>query len=57
MYDKLLKELERAIVVGKHNVEGKALTEILDLIIKIKTIQAMDVSADLIRVSREVGKN
>ena len=59
MYDKLLKGLEENLW-GNYDVEVldyKKLSELADLIIKIKTIQALDTSADLIRASREVGKN
>ena len=58
MYDELLKELELAMNSGYRDFPKETpLGEMLDLIIKIKTIQAMDVSADLIRVSRRVGRN
>ena len=60
MYDELLEQLEAVInngvkerVLIKHDVMSK----ILDNIIKIKTIQALDTSADLIRASRQVGRN
>jgi len=54
MYDKLLKEVEEDIWKAFNN---KKLAEYLDIIIKIKTIQALDTSADLIRASRQVGRN
>ena len=53
MYDKLLKEIEDWIFSG-HTLSDEAYKTHLDLIIKIKTIQAMDVSAELIRESRHV---
>ena len=56
MYDKLLKKLEDWIF-SEHTISNEAISNYLDLIIKIKTIQALDTSADLIRASREVGKN
>ncbi len=49
-YKKLLKEVEGWI----GTTDSKCLASYLDLIIKIKTIQAMDVSAELIEVSRKV---
>ena len=53
MYEKLLKQLEEQLVYNKNfNIEEDS--KIADLIIKIKTIQAMDVSAELIRESRGV---
>ena len=56
MYDELLKDLEHLITsTSDRNIDEYG--KLLDLIIKIKTIQAMDVSADLIRASMEVGKN
>ena len=55
MYDKLLKEVESWILKDSLNV--KQMTDYLDIIIKIKTIQALDTSADLIRASRQVGRN
>ena len=54
MYEVLLKQLE---ITLKNGVIGKELSGILDLIIKIKTIQAMDVSAELIAYSRRVSRN
>jgi len=56
MYDKLLKELEDWIFSG-HTISGEALSLHLDNIIKIKTIQALDVSAELIANSRRVSRN
>ncbi len=50
-YKKLLKKVEGWIV---GTTDSKCLASYLDLIIKIKTIQAMDVSAELIEVSRKV---
>jgi len=59
MYDKLLKQVESWVLTKDKmtTVSTKALSEYLDLIIKIKTIQALDTSADLIRASRQVGRN
>ena len=58
MYEKLLKELEVAINGGYRDFPKETpLGDVLDIIIKIKTIQALDTSADLIRASRQVGRN
>ena len=58
MYEKLLKEIELGIETGFRNFPKEApLTEILDLIIKIKTIQAMDISKELIAESRRISRN
>jgi len=57
MYEKLLKILEKRLSECTSDWNLKEATNITDLIIKIKTIQAMDVSADLIRASRQVGRN
>jgi len=54
MYEKLLKKVEGWV---ENTVSSKNLGSYLDLIIKIKTIQALDTSADLIRASRQVGRN
>ena len=56
MYDKLLKEIEDWIFSG-HTLSDGAYSTHLDLIIKIKTIQAMDVAAELIAYSRRVSRN
>ena len=54
MYDELLKNFEENLVkVGDY----KNLGELLDLIIKIKTIQYMDVQAELVAYSRRVSRN
>ena len=55
MYEKLLKEVESWIL--KDSLSTKQVAEYLDIIIKIKTIQALDTSADLIKASRQVGRN
>lgn len=55
MYDKLLEKIEGWINLETTSTEG--ITNYLDLILKIKTIQAMDVSAELIRESRKVSRN
>jgi len=57
MYDKLLKILEKRLSECTSHWDLKEATNITDLIIKIKTIQALDTSADLIRASRQVGRN
>jgi len=59
MYDELLKKVESWVLTKDKmtTVSTKQLAEYLDLIIKIKTIQALDTSADLIRSSRQVGRN
>jgi hypothetical protein len=57
MYEKLLEILEKKI---NHLIDKDLLEDwsgiLLDLIIKIKTIQAMDISAELIRESRNILK-
>lgn len=59
MYDKLLKQVESWILTKEKmtTVNTKTLNDYLDCIIKIKTIQAMDVNAELIRASRRVSRN
>ena len=55
MYEKLLIELETSINAGTRNIEGThTLTELLDLIIKIKTIQMMDKSAGMLDESQKM---
>ena len=58
MYDKVLAQVEQwlKISMGKPGSINEIINE-LDLIIKIKTIQAMDVSAELIAYSRRVSRN
>jgi len=56
MYEKLLKQLEEQLVYNKNfNIEEDS--KIADLIIKIKTIQALDTSAELIADSRQALRN
>jgi len=55
MYDKLLKEIEKRLEGGSADIDE--LNKKLEAIIKIKTIQAMDVSAELIAYSRRVSRN
>ena len=55
MYDKILKEIEEYISTG--TITAEALAKHLDNIIKIKTIQALDTSAELIAESRRVSRN
>lgn len=57
MYEKYIKELEDLIKKGDYFRDLDRCAKLLDLIIKIKTIQALDTSADLIRASRQVGRN
>ena len=58
MYQIILDSLEPKFEVAYDMDEDyKKLGEMLDLIIKIKTIQAMDVSAELIRESRRILRN
>ena len=52
MYDKLLKEYEGMLKLDYRPLDD--ISKILDAIIKIKTIQAMDVSAGLIEASKKV---
>jgi len=62
MYEKILKNVE-AVIKQESNfnkiedIPDITLSMHLDLIIKIKTIQAMDVSAELIRESRRISRN
>jgi len=55
MYDKYLKELEEKLECGSVNIDD--FNKKLEAVIKIKTIQAMDVSAELIRESRRISRN
>ena len=60
MYDKILKGVEENLELNYDNAEVmdyQKLSLIADLIIKIKTIQALDVSAELIRESRRISRN
>jgi len=72
MYDKHLKELEEQLDLVFNNMFGddelseiirgnidlvQKATDLADLIIKIKTIQALDTSAELIQASRRVSRN
>jgi len=59
MYEKLLKDLEDCLILtmSRKNWDIDKASKVADLIIKIKTIQALDTSADLIRASRQVSKN
>jgi len=59
MYEKLLKDLEDCLelTISKKGWDIDKTSKLADLIIKIKTIQALDTSADLIRASRQVGRN
>jgi len=59
MYDELLKEVESWVLTKDKmtTVSTEALTDYLDIIIKIKTIQYMDVQAELIQASRRVSRN
>ena len=60
MYDKILKGVEENLELNYDNAEVmdyQKLSLIADLILKIKTIQAMDVSAELIANSRRVSRN
>jgi len=56
MYEKLLKEIEDWLFSG-HTLSDEAYSTHLDLIIKIKTIQALDTNAELIQASRRVSRN
>lgn len=56
MYDKTLEKLEERLI-GLNLLDVEEASKVADLIIKIKTIQAMDVSADLIRASMRVSRN
>jgi len=56
MYEKLVKDLEH-LITNTSNRDIDEYGKLLDLIIKIKTIQALDVSAELIKESRKVSIN
>ena len=58
MYDKLLTQVEQWLKssMGKPESINEIINE-LDLIIKIKTIQYMDVQAELVAYSRRVSRN
>ena len=58
MYEKILAQIEQWLKVsmGKPESINEIINE-LDLIIKIKTIQALDTSAELIAASRRVSRN
>lgn len=53
MFEKTLEKLEERLI-GLNLLDVEEANKTADLIIKIKTIQAMDVSAELIRESRKV---
>jgi len=58
LYEGLLKDYEDSIVLVVNKYEDyKIVDGLLGVIIKIKTIQAMDVSAELIQASRRVSRN
>ena len=58
MYDKLLKEIELGIETGVRNFPKETpLADVLDIIIKIKTIQMMDKSAGMLDESKEIMGN
>jgi len=58
LYEGLLKDYEDSIVLVVNKYEDyKIVDGLLGVIIKIKTIQAMDVSAELIRESRRILRN
>ena len=60
MYDKLLEQLEAVINNGVNervNIKWEVMSDALDCIIKIKTIQYMDVQAELVAYSRRVSRN
>ena len=54
MYDKILKNFEDNIVNVK---DYKSLGDLLDLIIKIKTIQYMDLQTEILQAGRQVSRN
>ena len=58
MYDKLIKEIEDIINNTTDRLNDyKIMAGLLDNIIKIKTIQALDTSAELIANSRRISRN
>jgi len=62
MYDKILKQLEECFNASLNtadvsDTDANRASKLADLIIKIKTIQALDTSAELIAASRRVSRN
>jgi len=61
MYDKLIERVEElfnlAVMANINKESIKYDNELADLIIKIKTIQALDTNAELIQASRRVSRN
>ena len=59
MYEKIVEGLEIDLLGNYERAvhDYEQMAQLADLIIKIKTIQALDTSADLIRASRQVGRN
>ena len=54
MYEKLLEEMEERLKDDKRN---SGIAEILDIIIKIKTIQYMDLQTEFLQAGRQVSRN
>jgi len=58
MYEKILEQVEQWLKVSMNKPESiNEIINELDLIIKIKTIQALDTSAELIANSRRISRN
>jgi len=58
MYEKILDQVEQWLKVSMNKPESiNEIINELDLIIKIKTIQAMDTSKELIAESRRISRN
>ncbi len=57
MYDKYLKEVESIFENRDCCDDIDYSNKLLDCVIKIKTIQAMDTNAELIQASRRVSRN
>ena len=56
MYEKTLEQLEQRLI-GLNLLDVEEAGKVADLIIKIKTIQALDTSAELVAYSRRVSRN
>jgi len=56
MFEKTLEKLEERLI-GLNLLDVEEACKVADLILKIKTIQAMDVSTELIAESRRISRN
>ena len=57
MYEKLLEQIEGFVNNKLHYDDRLPLNEVLDLIIKIKTIKYMDLQTEILEASRKVSLN